>query len=176
MKITNDYRDLAVEAEDTAKKSGTVQKGEMETEPEERKFKNVHEYSKYLQGKYPYMNAGTVSMEGIPTTVTVFGVFLEKCMKNPKKAAFLEENLAVLPDCAKKTVISCLGTIVSQNWTVDENGNISSAISGTSDPDGKIARENAKRKAGKRILFYRYRKQRRKCDAVDIDFSVKGSL
>ena len=29
---------------------------------------------------------------------------------------------------------------------VDENGNISVAISGTNDPDGKIAKENAERK------------------------------
>ena len=33
------------------------------------------------------------------------------------------------------------------SYKVDENGNISVAISGTNDPDGKIAKENAERKA-----------------------------
>ena len=32
------------------------------------------------------------------------------------------------------------------NYQIDTNGNISVAISGTNDPDGKIARENAERK------------------------------
>ena len=34
-----------------------------------------------------------------------------------------------------------------KSYGVDENGNISVAISGTNDPDGKIAKENAERKA-----------------------------
>ena len=33
------------------------------------------------------------------------------------------------------------------SYMIDENGNISVAISGTNDPDGKIAKENAERKA-----------------------------
>ena len=41
----------------------------------------------------------------------------------------------------------CLGTLTNLSYKVDENGNISVAISGTNDPDGKIAKENAERKA-----------------------------
>ena len=33
------------------------------------------------------------------------------------------------------------------NYKIDDNGNMTMIISGSSDPDGKIARENAKRKA-----------------------------
>ena len=33
------------------------------------------------------------------------------------------------------------------SYMIDANGNISVAISGTNDPDGKIAKENAERKA-----------------------------
>ncbi len=60
----------------------------------------VNDYSKYLQGKYNYMNSGTTSMQGVPTTVSVSGAFLKKCMNDPEKAKYLEENLAALSDCA----------------------------------------------------------------------------
>ncbi len=68
-------------------------------------------------------------------------------MNDPEKAKYLEENLAAIPDCAKSAVNGCLGTLTNLSYNVDENGNISVAISGTNDPDGKIAKENAKRKA-----------------------------
>ena len=58
----------------------------------------------------------------------------------------LEENLAAIPDCAKSAVNGCQGTLTNLNYQIDTNGNISVAISGTNDPDGKIARENAERK------------------------------
>ena len=41
----------------------------------------------------------------------------------------------------------CLGTLTNLSYMIDANGNISVAISGTNDPDGKIAKENAERKA-----------------------------
>ena len=68
-------------------------------------------------------------------------------MNDPEKAKYLEENLAAIPDCAKSAVNGCLGTLTNLSYNVDENGNISVAISGTNDPDGKIAKENAERKA-----------------------------
>ena len=123
-------------------KPGVTRKEEIKTG-----FKNVDDYSRYLQEKYDYMNKGTVSMQGVPTTVTVSSAFLEKCKDDPQKAAWLEENLATIPNCAKMAVGACLGTLTSLQYMCDENGNLSVAISGSSDPDGKIAKENAKRKA-----------------------------
>ncbi len=84
MEITNNYSDYATSNTNTTKGAGST------------KESNVNDYSKYLQGKYSYMNTGTTSMQGVPTTVSVSSTFLKKCMN---------------------------------------------------DPDGKIARENAKRKA-----------------------------
>ena len=110
-------------------------------------YSNVNDYSKYLQGKYHYMNTGTTSMQGVPTTVSVSSAFLQKCMNDPEKAKYLEENLAAIPDCAKSAVNGCLGTLTNLSYKVDENGNISVAISGTNDPDGKIAKENARTKS-----------------------------
>ena len=52
-----------------------------------------------------------------------------------------------MPDCAKSAVAGCQGTLTNLSYQIDGNGNISVALSGTNDPDGKIARENAERKA-----------------------------
>ena len=114
-------------------------------------FKNTNDYSKYLQGKYSYMNIGTISMEGVPVTVSVSGAFLKTCMNNPEKAAYLEENLAAIPNCIKRSVKytkTMPGNPVMTycNISFDENGNITMTSGCTNDPDGKIAKENAQRK------------------------------
>ena len=121
--------------------------GKTRTEQIKTGFSNVNDYSSYLQDKYSYMNTGTTSMEGVPTTVSVSGAFLKKCMNDPEKAKYLEENLAAIPDCAAYAVSHSLGTLTSLSYQIDANGNISCMSCGTNDPDGKIARENAARKA-----------------------------
>ena len=121
--------------------------GGTRTEQIKTGYSNVNDYSQYLQGKYSYMNTGTTSMQGVSTTVSVSSAFLQKCMNDPEKAKYLEENLAAIPDCAKSAVNGCLGTLTNLSYKIDVNGNISVAISGTNDPDGKIAKENAERKA-----------------------------
>lgn len=121
--------------------------GGTKTEQIKTGYSNVNDYSKYLQGKYSYMNTGTTSMQGVPTTVSVSGAFLKKCMNDPEKAKYLEENLAALPDCASYAVSHAQGTLTSISYEIDANGNITGISSGTNDPDGKIARENAERRA-----------------------------
>ncbi len=73
-------------------------------------------------------------------------------MDNPEKAAYLEENLAAIPECIKRSVEytkTMPGSPVMTycNVSFDENGNITMTGGCTNDPDGKIARENAQRKA-----------------------------
>ncbi len=114
-------------------------------------FKNINDYSKYLQGKYDYMNRGTVSIQGVPVTVNVSPAFLEKCNNNPDKAAHLEENLAAIPNCIKEAVnytkrIPGNPVMTFETIEFDDNGNITMISGCTNDPDGKIAKENAKRK------------------------------
>ncbi len=127
----------------------TSRPGVTKTEQIKTGYSNVNDYSKYLQGKYHYMNIGLTSMQGIPTTVSVSSAFLQKCMNDPEKAKYLEENLAAIPDCTKDTINGCLGTVTNQSYMIDANGNIIETASCTNDPDGKIAKENAERK-GKR--------------------------
>ena len=114
-------------------------------------YKNVNDYSKYLQEKYAYMNTGTTFMQGVPTTVTVSSVFLRKCNADSEKAAYLEENLAAIPQCIRDSVNYIKGAPGSPvmtycNISIDDSGNISMMSGSTNDPDGKIARENAKRR------------------------------
>lgn len=121
--------------------------GGTRTEQIKTGYSNVNDYSQYLQGKYSYMNTGTTSMQGVPATVSVSSAFLKKCMNDPEKAKYLEENLAALPGCASYAVSHAQGTLTSISYKIDANGNITGISSGTNDPDGKIARENAERKA-----------------------------
>ena len=155
---TNTYADYINSAKQTGStkesnvKTSTVKlktstPGVTRTEQIKTGYSNVNDYSKYLQGKYSYMNTGTTSMEGVPTTVSVSSAFLKKCMNDPEKAKYLEENLAAIPDCAAYAVSHAQGTLTSLSYEIDANGNITVISSGTNDPDGKIAKENAERKA-----------------------------
>ncbi len=170
MEIANNYSDYGKGYTNIVKEgnvtTSTVElktsTGGTKTEQIKTGYSNVNDYSKYLQGKYSYMNSGTTSMQGVPTTVSVSGAFLKKCMNDPEKAKYLEENLAAIPDCAKSAVVGCRGTLTNLSYSVDANGNISVAISGTNDPDGKIARENAERRAKEKKAAEEKAAERRK--------------
>lgn len=119
---------------------------------ESKQYSNVSEYTKYLQQKYSYMNTGTASMWGIPTTVSVSAAFLKKCTDNPEKAKYLEENLAAISDCVKSLADytkTMPGNPVCTYaaYIIGDDGNITFMGGCTNDPDGRIARENAERKA-----------------------------
>ena len=161
MEITNNYNNYATSSTNTTKNADSTKESNVTTSTVELKtstggtkteqirtgYSNVNDYSKYLQSRYGYMNTGTTSMQGVPTTVSVSSAFLKKCMNDPEKAKYLEENLAAIPDCVKSAVNGCQGTLTNLSYQIDANGNITITGSGTNDPDGKIARENAERKA-----------------------------
>ena len=161
MEITNNYSNYATSGTNATKNAGSTKESNVTTSTVELKtstggtkteqiktgYSNVNDYSKYLQSRYGYMNTGTTSMQGVPTTVSVSSAFLKKCMNDPEKAKYLEENLAAIPDCVKSAVNGCQGTLTNLSYQIDANGNITITGSGTNDPDGKIAKENAERKA-----------------------------
>lgn len=171
MEISNNYSNYGKNGASTAKEGNvttstvelkTSKPGVTKTEQIKTGYSNVNDYSKYLQGKYSYMNTGTTSMQGVPTTVSVSGAFLKKCMNDPEKAKYLEENLAALPNCASYAVSHAQGTLTSLSYEIDANGNITAISSGTNDPDGKIARENAKRRAKEKEAAEKKAAERRK--------------
>ena len=161
MEITNNYSNYATSGTNATKNAGSTKEsnvttstvelktstGETKTEQIKTGYSNVNDYSQYLQSRYGYMNTGITSMQGVPTTVSVSSAFLKKCMNDPEKAKYLEENLAAIPDCVKSAVNGCQGTLTNLSYQIDANGNITITGSGTNDPDGKIAKENAERKA-----------------------------
>lgn len=161
MEISNNYSKYATGNINTTKESNVVTttvelktptSGVTRTEQIKTGFRTVNEYSGYLQGKYSYMNTGTTSMQGVPTSVSVSSAFLKKCMNDPEKAKYLEENLAAIPDCVKSLVNftkTMQGSPVCTYaaYIIDDDGNITCMSGCTNDPDGKIARENAERKA-----------------------------
>ena len=105
------------------------------------------DYAQSLQEKFNFLNTST-TMSGIPTTVSVSPAFIEKCAQDPEKAAYLEENLAAIPNSVKSlcsSVQQAPGSpvVTYATYQIDDNGNIT-MMSG---PDGKIARENAEKKA-----------------------------
>ena len=170
MEISNNYSNYAKSGTSTAKEgnvtTSTVElktsTGGTKTEQIKTGYSNVNDYSKYLQGKYSYMNTGTTSMQGVPTTVSVSGAFLKKCMNDPEKAKYLEENLAALPDCASYAVSHAQGTQTSISYEIDANGNITGISSSTNDSDGKIAKENAERRAKEKKAAEEKAAERRK--------------
>lgn len=124
---------------------------EHSTDTAKTEYQNVSEYSFYLQEKYKFLNRQT-SMHGVPVTVNVSEAFLKKCLNDPEKMKFLESNLAVIPDCVKSAVnftktMAGSPTMTYASYSIDANGNISCMSGCTNDPDGKIARENAKKRA-----------------------------
>lgn len=145
----------------------TSKPGVTKTEQIKTGYSNVNDYSKYLQGKYSYMNSGTTSMQGVLTTVSVSSAFLKKCMDDPEKAKYLEENLGAIPDSVKSlcnSVKMAPGSpvVTYATYKIDDNGNISMMSGSTNDPDGKIARENAERKAKEKKAAEEKAAERRK--------------
>lgn len=57
---------------------------------------------------------------------------------------WLEENLEAMQTLDTSRF---MGTLTNVSYSIDSEGNITMITSGSSDPDGKIAKENAKRKA-----------------------------
>ena len=109
------------------------------------------DYAQSLQEKFNYLNTSS-TMNGIPTTVSVSPAFIEKCAQDPEKAAYLEENLAAIPSSVKSlcsSVQQAPGSpvVTYATYQIDDNGNITMMSGSTNDPDGKIARENAEKKA-----------------------------
>lgn len=121
------------------------------TAEEKKPYSNVNEYADYLSKKFDYFGK-TANVHGVPTTVTVSYAFLQKCVDDPEKAKWLEDNLKAYAECtlwmssSYSRAMSGVQTRVFQSMNVDANGNMSCISRSTNDPDGKIAKENAKKK------------------------------
>ena len=118
---------------------------------EKQKHISAKDYEKSLFEKFEYLGKQT-SMEGVPVNVSVSPAYIRKCANDPEQAKYLEENLKDIPNSVKSLCdyVKCAtgGAVVTfANISIDANGNITCQSGSTNDPDGKIAKENAERKA-----------------------------
>ncbi|TLD85456.1 hypothetical protein [Helicobacter sp. MIT 05-5294] len=118
--------------------------------------KTLSELEEYIQDKYG-VNQANKTIEGIPASISVSPAFLQKALDDPEKLQWLEENLEAMQSLNTGLFA---GTLTSVSYSVDGEGNITMITSGTSDPDGRIARENAKRKEQERLREEKREKER----------------
>lgn len=107
-----------------------------------KKPQTLEELQKELMAKYGVNQAGK-TIEGIPASISVSPAFLQEALQNPEKMQWLEENLEAMQSLNTGMFA---GTLTQVSYSIDAKGEITMITSGTSDPDGRIARENAKRK------------------------------
>lgn len=112
------------------------------TDSKQKRFENVDEYAKYLGERYGVYRANK-TIEGIPASIDVSPAFLQKALDDPEKMQWLEENLEAMQSLNTSMFA---GTLTYVGYSVDSEGNITMSSSSSSDPDGKIAAANAKRK------------------------------
>lgn len=108
----------------------------------QKEFASVGDYAKYLGERYGVYRADK-TIEGIPASIDVSPAFLQKALEDPEKMQWLEENLEAMQSLNTSMFA---GTLTYVGYSVDSEGNITMMSSGSSDPDGKIAAANAKRK------------------------------
>ena len=110
--------------------------------------KTLAELQEELKQKYG-VNAANKTIEGIPASISVSPAFLQEALKNPEKMQWLEENLEAMQHLNTGMFA---GTLTSVSYSIDDKGEITMITSGTSDPDGRIARENAERRQEEKRL------------------------
>ncbi len=107
-----------------------------------KKPQTLQELQSYITEKYG-VNRADKTIEGIPATLNVSPTFLQEALKNPEKMQWLEENLQAMQSLNSSMFA---GTLTQVSYSIDAKGEITMITSGSSDPDGRIAKENASRK------------------------------
>lgn len=135
--------------------SGGIGSGAKQTSSEvsDKSYASAADYAKELAKRFDYFGRQT-KIDGVPTTVSVSPAFLEKCRNDPEKQRYLESNLAAMKQgveyCSRRTRLLPGNPVMTHaSYSVDANGNITMSGGCTNDPDGKIVRENAEKRARK---------------------------
>ncbi len=90
-------------------------------------IKNVDDYKAYLQNNYSYFNKSTM-LEGVSVSYTVSDAFLSKCLRDPKQAKLLEDDLKAIPESIKfaQSLRRKDGRVlISSSYHMNENGEVS---------------------------------------------------
>ncbi len=121
-----------------------------------KKPQTLQELQSYITEKYG-VNRADKTIEGIPATLNVSPTFLQEALKNPEKMQWLEENLQAMQSLNTSMFA---GTLTQVSYSIDAKGEITMITSGSSDPDGRIAKENASRKQEEQRLKEKQEQQR----------------
>ena len=140
---------IAANAAFTATQAGASNK-------QQAKFENVQDYAKYLGERYGVYRADK-TIEGIPASIDVSPAFLQKALDDPEKMQWLEENLEAMQSLNTSMF---MGTLTYVGYSIDADGNMVMMSSSSSDPDGKIAAANAKRRQEEKKEQERLEKER----------------
>lgn len=122
-----------------------TQKGSNENKTE-KTYRNAREYGNYLTEKYDCL-----TNKNYP--VTINSSLLQKAAGDEKTAQWLEYNLSIMPQAIakEKAMIEARGAkIVSYNCTINGYDSMTTQVCTTTDPDGKIAKENTEKRAEER--------------------------
>lgn len=107
-------------------------------------------------------------IKGVPVTITISEVYLEKCLNDPEKMKELEETLKKIPGWVENQIRytrTMIGNPVMTyaNYSFDENGKLSYTSGCTNNTAGKLAKESARKRAlEKELLKERLKKKRLK--------------
>lgn len=131
MEINNTYNNYACSYTNQTKNSDA------------RKYTNVREYNTYLTEKYECLTSRDYS-------VAINGSLMAKAASDEKTAEWLEYNLSLIPETVEKSraMVEARGAkILSYNITINGYDSMTAHVCTTTDPDGKIEKENAEKRA-----------------------------
>lgn len=129
------------------------------TESDTKTYADTSDYLSELQKQYPFAG-GTSKIGNVSTSVSISSSLLRDCLNDPEKQAWLERNLAAIPDGVSKIANNPSGTLHQVSISIDAQGNVSSTSYGTFSSDSnesfldrmlREAKEAAEEKAEKLV-------------------------
>lgn len=106
------------------------------TESDTKTYADTSDYLSELQKQYPFAG-GTSKIGSVSTSVSISSSLLRDCLNDPGKQAWLEENLAAIPDGISKIANNGSGTLRQVSISIDAQGNVSSTSYGTFSSDSE---------------------------------------
>lgn len=138
----NNYTNYTNYYTDTKNVSEGTQKAD-DKQKTDKTYSSSREYKNYLTEKYDCL-----TNKDYP--ITINSSLLQKAVSDEKTAQWLEYNLSIMPQAIakEKALIEASGAkIISYNCTINGYDSMTTQVCTTTDPDGKIAKENAEKRA-----------------------------
>ena len=106
------------------------------TESDTKTYADTSDYLSELQKQYPFAG-GASKIGSVSTSVSISSSLLRDCLNDPEKQAWLERNLASIPDGVAMIANNPSGTLHQVSISIDAQGNVSSTSYGTFSSDSE---------------------------------------